>query len=362
MGESEQKRNDRNLDALILAASDVLIDEDVEYLNSIDVSKTVISPKLDRRIRRRIHRESRKESMAKLMSYTRRVAAVFLVICSISFVLCMSVEAIRTRIWGTILTWFDDHVEIDFVDSANSTTGITAYREPSYYPDGVTAEPDGKTAEQYVVAYKRNDKLVAMYGQTPLKGDFEKAHKDYEVEAVLINQTSGQIRQHKKGNDRVLLWHDGVYSYKIIGCADDFDKDTLIKMAESVATVEYTERPNVITDYKEPELRIKGSTKSVVTENEFDYIVIYNVPEVPDDFVMFFHQQIHSENGSFGVNNEHCKISEIDINGNVGRLFEYENGDTALAWADSEYVYSIFTFYGDIIGTEDVIEMARAMK
>ena len=286
MGESEQKRNDRNLDALILAASDVLIDEDVEYLNSIDVSKTVISPKLDRRIRRRIHRESRKESIAKLMSYTRRVAAVFLVICSISFVLCMSVEAIRTRIWGTILTWFDDHVEIDFVDSANSTAGITAYREPSYYPDGVTAEPDGKTAEKYVVAYMRNDKLAAMYVQTPLKGDFEKAHKDYEVEAVLINQTSGQIRQHKKGNDLVLLWHDGVYAYKIIGYADDFDKDTLIKMAESVATVEYTERPNVITDYKEPELRIKGTTKTIAVKHEHDYMLLYYVPEIPDDFVM----------------------------------------------------------------------------
>ena len=91
-------------------------------------------------------------------------------------------------------------------------------------------------------------------------------------------------------------------------------------------------------------------------------IVIYNVPEIPDDFVMAFHQQVHSENGAFGVDNERCKISEIDINGNTGRLFEYDNGDTILVWSDNEYVYSILAYYGDIIGTEDVIEMAREMK
>lgn len=234
MGESEQKRNDRNLNALILAASDVLIDEDVEYLNSIDVSKTEISPKLDRRIRRRIHRESRKESIAKLMSYTRRVAAVFLVICSISFVLCMSVTAVRTEIVNTVMAWYNKYVSVFYVTEQTPPSVIEEYREPMLQLAGTERQVFDRNETNYIVLYFIDDNRFMWYQQmiiTHNSADID--NENCLITGIKVGEYDAQLFEYEDGMKKI-TWHDNEYAYIISLDPSDFTTDVLIDVAESI--------------------------------------------------------------------------------------------------------------------------------
>lgn len=66
-----------NMDALIMSAAHVLIEDTADYMRSIDTSNTVISKKLDKRIYKRIRQNRRENHWNQVpVTFKKIVAAV----------------------------------------------------------------------------------------------------------------------------------------------------------------------------------------------------------------------------------------------------------------------------------------------
>ena len=91
-------KNDK-LDALIIMSGDVLIKKNYELYQNTDVSGVIKPKSLDRRVMRNINRENRKKEYGNLYKYLRRCAVLILVVCTVSFAVMMSVEAVRRDVY-----------------------------------------------------------------------------------------------------------------------------------------------------------------------------------------------------------------------------------------------------------------------
>lgn len=107
-------KNDK-LDALIIMSGDVLIKKNYELYQNTDVSGVIKPEYLDRRVMRNINRENRKKEYGNLYKYLRRCAVLILVVCTVSFAVMMSVEAVRSAVWNAIIEFFDDYLSISYV-------------------------------------------------------------------------------------------------------------------------------------------------------------------------------------------------------------------------------------------------------
>ena len=103
--------DNKNLDILLAANADVLTDQDAEYLRQLDVSDVEISAETDKRITRMIKRKSWLEALHTPMLVCKRIAAVFLIVCTIGFAVCMSVQEVRAYIVSMFTQWYDKYVK-----------------------------------------------------------------------------------------------------------------------------------------------------------------------------------------------------------------------------------------------------------
>lgn len=76
-----------NMDALIMSAAHVLIEDTAAYMRSIDTSNTVISKKLDKRIYKRIRQNRRENHWNQVPVTFKKIVAAVMVFCTISFAL-----------------------------------------------------------------------------------------------------------------------------------------------------------------------------------------------------------------------------------------------------------------------------------
>ena len=81
-----------NIDVLIKASARGLLTEDLELFHSIDTSKTRMSEKAMRRIRKKIRNYDKEPWWSGLPLVCLRAVVAVLVICGISFYLCIIIS------------------------------------------------------------------------------------------------------------------------------------------------------------------------------------------------------------------------------------------------------------------------------
>ena len=116
--------------AVLEEAAKELVNDDVRFAHSIDTSKTVVSEKTLRRVRRQIKNYDTTPVRARTLSFRRAVAAV-LVVCILSFSLCLSIDAVREKIFDTLVQWYDKFVSVFYVAEDGAPKVIEEYREPT---------------------------------------------------------------------------------------------------------------------------------------------------------------------------------------------------------------------------------------
>lgn len=128
---------------------------------------------------------------------------------------------------------------------------------------------------------------------------------------------------------------------------------------EFVAVFFVTEKtpPSVIEEYREPMLQLAGTERQVVVQTDKQYQIVYT----KGSDILLSYQQMKLTDSAINIDNEKCKIEEIEIKGNQGQLFLYEDMRVALTWHDNEYKYLIATFTSDI-SQELIISMAESIK
>lgn len=226
-------KNDK-LDALIMMSAHVLVEKNSDELLNADVSGVKRPKRLDRKIKRMIARERRKREYGAWYPALKSVAAVILIICSLTFALMMNVEAVRNAMWSTIMKWVGDYISIIHVNEEAPTT-IETKMQPTVYPKEWKSEVGLETVSLYSVKYSYNDELIATYHQWTLNQDVMRVDsKNANVTKVTIGKYEGELFTYSDDVSRILIWSNGEYSFSLTTQSGNVSTEQLIHMAESV--------------------------------------------------------------------------------------------------------------------------------
>ena len=218
--------------AVLEEAAKELVNDDVRFAHSIDTSKTVVSEKTLRRVRRQIKNYDTTPVRARTLSFRRAVAAV-LVVCILSFSLCLSIDAVREKIFDTLVQWYDKFVSVFYVTEDYVPEALEEYREPTLELPGVEKVVFAQSDKMYRIRYIKNYEVVIVYQQmtiTEYSNDIDKEH--CVSEKVDINGNEGQIFSYY--NELTLTWHDNEYRYVIYTYSSEISKELLTNMAISI--------------------------------------------------------------------------------------------------------------------------------
>lgn len=225
-------KND-NLDALIMSAVHVLVDDNAEYMRSIDTSNTVISKSLDRKVYRNIRKHSKKNWWNSVPAACKRVVAAIMVFCTISFAMGMSVKAVREEVWNTILEWYDKFVAVFYVTEETPPSVIEEYREPTLQLTGTDRRSGTQTDIINQIFYMENEAVVMIYQQNIIGN--ESTDLDSEqctLQEIEISDAKAKLFTYDNGT-KTITWHDSQYMY-IIYTYVEINDDLLINIADSV--------------------------------------------------------------------------------------------------------------------------------
>ena len=157
-------KNDK-LDALIIMSGDVLIKKNYELYQNTDVSGVIKPKSLDRRVMRNINRENRKKEYGNLYKYFGRCAVLILVVCTVSFAVMMSVEAVRSAVWNAIIEFFDDYLSISYVMDSEVPDKIEQKSELEIGRPEWEKQVVADNNSMYVVVYRENGEKIITYMQ-----------------------------------------------------------------------------------------------------------------------------------------------------------------------------------------------------
>lgn len=116
--------------------------------------------------------------------------------------------------------------------------------------------------------------------------------------------------------------------------------------------------PTTIEVYREPTLQPSGTERVVVRKSNFIYFLEY---QINSKRAMTYVQNTISQNATNGINNEKCTIENIEVKGNKGLLFTYDDGSYIIAWSDGEYEYCLIAEPG-VSDRDDIIRVAESVK
>lgn len=227
-------KNDK-LDAMILLSSHVLAEKNAEALLSVDTSGVEISNAFNKRIKRMINHEYRKHEYADLYFYVKKAVAVLMIVCSISFALVMSVEAVRETLWNTIIQFFEDYISVSFVSYEETPTAIEQKKKPYSIPEDWKSEIKIDSMAMYYIQYLLDDKRVMTFQQTLVD-----THEDWHdndnslVETISIGENEGKLVTLLDENQYIIIWTDGVYSYTIKSDNRFISREQIMEIALSV--------------------------------------------------------------------------------------------------------------------------------
>ncbi len=227
--------SNNGLDAILKIAAKDLIAKDLEYAHSIDTSQTVISEKRLKKSRRAIKNYEKQSLWLELPLACRRVVAAVLIICTMSFSLCLSVEAIRAEIANTIIEWYEKFVSVFYVTQIEAPDTIEEYREPTLQIAGTERQVILQGDMSYHIIYSSDDSVMLSYQQDVIRD--ESIDLDIEnnctQEKFEINGCDAILFIYDNGN-KGITWNDGEYYYVIYSYTDNIDNRELKLIAESV--------------------------------------------------------------------------------------------------------------------------------
>ena len=227
------KISDHKLDALIRAASDELLEDDVNYAKSLDTSTTQISDKTIRRIRRNIKNYDKEPWWNSIPFSCRKIVAAMLVLCTISFGMCLSVTAVRAEIAHTILEWYDKFVSVFYVTDETPPSTIEDYKEPLLMLAGTEKQVIEQNLANYFIIYCSDELPCLTYQQMIIDSMVKLDNEKCTVSEITINGFDAQLFDYDDGS-LVVTWSDGQYAYIISIDLSDIESDLLISIAESV--------------------------------------------------------------------------------------------------------------------------------
>lgn len=228
------KISDHKLDALIRAASDELLEEDVNYAKSLDTSTTQISDKAIRRIRRNIRNYDKETWRNRVPVACRRAVASIMIVCTLSFGLSLCITPVRAAIISTFMEWHDRFVSIVFVSDQTVPSSIEVYREPQLQLVDSEKVVVVQNDRLYQILYMIDSEIGVTYQQLLMTNESLDIDREHcTITDTDINGNKGQIFVYDDGSCNI-TWNDKEYSYIMTVHIPNVDQKTVLCLAESV--------------------------------------------------------------------------------------------------------------------------------
>lgn len=227
-------KNDQ-LDAMILLSAHVLAERNEAELMSVNTSDVSIPVSIERRITHMINKERRKSEYGAVYKVARQVAAVVLIVCSAAFIFAMSVDAVREALWSTIVKWYEDYISVAYVVDDTPPMFIETKKELTAIPEDWTSEVKLDSKSMYYIQYSLGDDVLMTYKQKLLNADEDWIDNENSViENIKIRNNNGNLITIFDKEFSYLMWNDGCYSYTISFDNSKIERDSVLKMAESL--------------------------------------------------------------------------------------------------------------------------------
>lgn len=227
--------NNDKLDALIMMSADVLVWNNINEFLSTDTSDVVRPKALDRRILKMIRRERRQRDYGLLYTRLKQIVAALLIVCSTMFAMAMSIDAVRTEIWETIVQWYEEYFSVMYVTDDEVPTTIESKMEPKQIPNDWMEKVIVDSTSGYLIFYMNDDFIAATFSQLTMNKDNHKIDSDNTIVTdIKIDSYDGLLIQYTDKNTKFIVWSNGQYAFSLSTQVEDVSVETLIMMAESV--------------------------------------------------------------------------------------------------------------------------------
>lgn len=225
------------LDTILYTSASQAGKNELKEYEDADTSLTM-SPAAKKKLLKRLEKEKnyieRLEKYHPVREILKRVAVAALVVLSVGFAGVVSVEAVRTTLWDTVVEWYEDNIRILYVknEPAMAPKEIQNYREP--VPGGDYVRYDvAKSSHRYTLEFESGGTVI-MYNQYLLENHAGKLTDNYtEIRKISINGYEGIMTVYTSDDNEntMITWNDGTYLYKLSG---NTTADELMRIAETV--------------------------------------------------------------------------------------------------------------------------------
>lgn len=230
-----KKIDDSVFEALFRQA---IIDEYNEEIDSIppkeELIKTVtFSPEFELRMKRLFAREKRKGYYKKALSYSKRVAAVFVITTTIIFGMLLFNPEVRADVKNTVVEWYDKFTSFIFQSEASDTSKINEWR-PKYLPTGYYENIVEKLGKSTNIEYVDSQGNIVYLSYRPEGNNTNISvdNENHEIESETINGQEAFIaRATSEEFENGVIWSMEGYTLSLWS---KLPIDELIKIAQSV--------------------------------------------------------------------------------------------------------------------------------
>ena len=179
---------------------------------------------------------------------TRRRMRWFSAACAclaVTLCLTLSISAVREATWKSMVTWYDNHMELNREVPQDAPDLLETIYVPTYLPDGYNgADVVMESIGMYVVDYYKGDDVEAAadagkligYHQMPLDGMTAVNNEHCTIEDCTVNGHPGIFITYDPdwGCARSLYWDDGSYAYSLHVEDSEISDKEILEIAESL--------------------------------------------------------------------------------------------------------------------------------
>lgn len=235
---------DDKLDMLICLAARECGNDDVEAFDNTDTGDTKLSKGFYARAKRTVSRYRHRTMLKTLHRVSVRIAVALMALMSLCVITVVAIPDLRDAMVGAVVEWYNDCASVKFdldgLEIPDAPTNhnsdapvISDVKKPTRLPDGATEKVVANNKWRFTIDYYSGDKLLCDYSQCPLNDS--KAYFDntgIKISSIDIHGYTAGLIEYSGHNDKVLIWTDGQYIYRIMSY--ELSRGELIDMAESI--------------------------------------------------------------------------------------------------------------------------------
>ncbi len=220
---TEEKIVDKVIDTLIDEASAEMYRKEADY-NAPEVD---FSPEHERNMQKLFRKERHKYNLRRATVVTSKVACILLVVLVAMSVAIYNVDALRTKFFNYFFVKDAPDTEIRFTETKQNSFSNDMV-SIGYIPEKFELIENKVGINNMFLKFKNGEKFF----QVKRNNDSLKMAINTEKGTLENIQVKGYDGVYiAKSIERIILWHDGVYTYRI---NSNLVKNEIVKIAESI--------------------------------------------------------------------------------------------------------------------------------